>query len=59
MSLQMLTKSTPEMSASFTDADMGTSATGYAGHKVFRHAGEMIADGEGAFRALYLGKRID
>ena len=52
---QMLTNSTPEISPSFTDVDMGASAAGYTVHKIFRHAGEMIADGEGAFRALNLG----
>ena len=56
---QMLTKSTPETSPSFTDVNMGATAAGYAVHKIFRHAGEMIADGEGAFRASYLGERID
>ena len=52
---QMLTNSTPEISPSFTDVDMGASAAGYTVHKIFRHAGEMIADGEGAFRTLNLG----
>ena len=28
-------------------------------HKIFRSAGEMIADGEGAFRAPYIGERSD
>ena len=55
----MLTNSTPETSPSFTDVDMGASAAGYTVHKIFRHAGEMIADGEGAFRASYIGERID
>ena len=54
MFLRMLPKSTPEILPIFTVVDMGISAAGYAVHKVFRHAGEMIADGEGAFRALYL-----
>lgn len=27
--------------------------------RFFRRVGEMITDGEGAFRALYLGERID
>ena len=44
---QMLTNSTPETSPSFTDVDMGASAAGYTVHKIFGHAGEMIADGEG------------
>ena len=56
---QMLTNSTPETSPSFTDVDMGASAAGYTVHKIFRHAGEMIADGEGAFRASYIGERSD
>ena len=50
---QMLTNSTPETSPSFADVDKGTSAAGYTVHKIFRRAGEMIADGEGAFRASY------
>ena len=49
---QMLTNSTPETSPSFTDVDMRASAAGYTVHKIFRHAGEMIADGEGALRAV-------
>ena len=56
---QMLTNSTPETSPSFADVDMGASAAGYTVHEVFRRAGEMIADGEGAFRASYIGERID
>ena len=51
----MLTNSTPEISPSFTDVDMGASAAESTVHKIFRHAGEMIADGEGGFRALNLG----
>ena len=50
--LQMLTISTPETSPSFTNVDMGASAAGYTVHKIFRHAGEMIMDGEGAFKGL-------
>ena len=46
-------------SPSFTNVDMGAFATGYTVHKIFRHAGEMIADGEGAFRASYIGERRD
>ena len=38
---------------------MGASAAGYTVHKIFRHAGEMVVDGEGAFRASYIGERID
>ena len=58
--MQMLTtKSTPEISPSSTDVDMGASAARYAVHKIFRHADKMIADGEGAFRTSYLGDRID
>ena len=38
---------------------MGASAAGYTVHKIFRHAGEMIVDREGAFRASYVGERID
>ena len=45
---QMLTNSTPETSPSFADVDMGASAAGYTVHKIFRRAGEMIADGGGA-----------
>lgn len=56
---QMLTNSTPETSPSFTDVDMGASAAGYTVHKIFRHAGEMIADGKGTFRASCIGKRSD
>ena len=56
---QMLTNSTPETSPSFTDVDMGASTAGYTVHKIIRHAGEVIADGEGAFRASYIGERID
>ena len=36
---------------------MGASAAGEIVHKIFRSAGEMIADGEGAFRAPYIGER--
>ena len=54
---QMFTNSTPETSPSFTDVDMGASAAGYTVHKIFGHAGEMIADGEGAFRASYIVER--
>ena len=53
---QVLTSSTPETSPSFADVDMGTSAARYTVHKIFRRAGEMIADGEGAFRASYIGR---
>ena len=56
---QMLTNSSPETSPSFANVDMGASATGYTVHKIFRRAGEMIADGEGAFRASYIGERSD
>ena len=38
---------------------MGASATGYTVHKIFGHAGEMITDGEGAFRASYIVERSD
>ena len=38
---------------------VNASAAGYTVHKIFRHAGEMIADGEVAFRALYIGERSD
>ena len=51
---QMLTNSTPETSPSFTDVDMGASAARYTVHKIFGHAGEMIADGEGAFLRYYI-----
>ena len=56
---QMLTNSVPETSPGFADEDMGASAAGYTVHKIFRRAGEMIADGEGAFRASYIGERSD
>ena len=56
---QMLTNATPETSPSFADVEMGASAAGYTVHKIFRSAGEMIADGEGAFRAPYIGERSD
>ena len=56
---QMLPNSTPETSPSFTDVGMGVSAARYTVHKIFRHACEMIADGEGSFRASYIGERID
>ena len=56
---QILTNSTPETSPSFADVDMGASAAGYTEHKIFQRAGEMIADGEGAFRASYIGERSD
>ena len=57
--LQMLTNSTPETSPSFPDVDMGASAAGDTVHKIFRSTGKMIADGEGAFRPLYIGERSD
>ena len=56
---QMPTNSIPETSPVFADVDMGASAAGYTVHKIFRRAGEMIADGEGAFRASYIGERSD
>ena len=56
---QMLTNSTPETSPSFADVDMGASVAGDTVHKIFRSAGEMIADGEGAFRASYIAERSD
>ena len=56
---QILTKSTPETSPSFADLDTGASAAGDTVHKIFRRAGEMIADGQGAFRASYIGERRD
>ena len=56
---KMPINSTPETSPSFTDVDRGASAAGYTVHKIFRRAGEMIADGEGAFRASYIGERSD
>ena len=34
---------------SFADVEMGASAAGHTVHKIFRSAGELIADGEGAF----------
>ena len=56
---QMLTNTTPETSPSFTDVEMGASAEGDTVRKIFRSAGEMIADGEGAFRAPYIDERSD
>ena len=56
---QMLTNATPETSPSFADVDMGASAAGDRLHKIFRSADEMIADGEGPFRASYIGERSD
>lgn len=56
--LQMLTNATPETSPSFADVDMAASAAGDIVHKIFRSAGEMITDGEGAFRALYILTRL-
>ena len=53
---QMLTNSTPKPSPSFADVDMGAGDTV---HKIFRSTGELIADGEGAFRASYIGERND
>ena len=50
---------TPETSPGFADVEMGASAAGDTVHKIFRSAGEMIADGEGAFRAPYIGERSD
>ena len=57
--LQMLTNAAPETSPSFADVEMGASAAGETVRKIFRSAGEMIADGEDAFRALYIGERSD
>ena len=51
------TNSTPETSPSFADVDMGASAAGDTVHRIFRSAGEMISDGEGALRASYIGER--
>ena len=56
---QMLTNATPETSPSFADVEMGTPAAGETVHKIFRRTGEIIADGEGAFRAPYIGERSD
>ena len=52
---QMLTNPTPETSPSFTNVDIEASAAGYTVHKIFRHAGEMIADGGGAPRISVRG----
>lgn len=38
---------------------MVASWAGYAVHNIFRAAHQMFGDGEGAFRASYLGERID
>ena len=38
---------------------LGASAAGDTVFKIFRSAGEIIADGEGAFRASYIGERSD
>ena len=56
---QMLTNATPETSPSFANVDMGASAAGDTIHKIFRSAGEMITDGDGAFKAFYIGERSD
>ena len=56
---QVLTNSTSGTSPSFADVDMGTSAAGYTVHKIFRRAGAMNADGEGALKASYIGERND
>ena len=56
---QMLTNATPETSPTFDDVEMGASTTGETVHKILRSAGEMIADGEGAVRAPYIGERSD
>ena len=56
---QMFTNSTPETSPSFTNVDVGAFAVGYKVHKIFRHAGEMIADGDGAFSASYIDGKSD
>ena len=55
----MLTNATPETSPSFADVEMGASAAGETVHKIFRSAGKMIADGEGAVRTPYIGERSD
>ena len=55
----MLTNATPETLPSFADVDMGASAAGDTVYKIFGSAGEIIADGEGAFRASYNGERSD
>ena len=56
---QVLTNSTPETLPSFADVDMGAFAAGYSVHKIFLRAGEMIADGEFAFKATCIGERSD
>ena len=38
---------------------LGASAAGDTVYKIFRSAGEIIADGEGAFRASHIGERSD
>ena len=45
----MLTKWTRQTSPNFTDVDMEASTAGYAARKIFRHAGKIITDEEGAF----------
>ena len=56
---QMLTNSPHETSPSLADVNMGASAAGNTVHKIFRSAGEMIANGEGAFTASSIGERSD
>ena len=54
---RMLTNATPENSPSFADVRMGASAAGDTVHKIFRSAGELIADGESTSLAQYIGER--
>ena len=55
----MLTNSTPETLPSFADVNMEASEAGDTVNKIFRSAGEMIADGEHALRAWYIDDRSD
>ena len=48
-----------QFDSSFADVDMGTSAAGDTVHRIFRSAGEMISNREGAFRASYISERSD
>ena len=56
---QILTNATCETLLSFADVEMRATAAGDTVHTIFQSAGEMIADGEGALRAPYIGERSD
>ena len=52
---QVFAKTTPEASSGFTNVKKRASMAGYAVHKIFGLAGEMVTDSKGAFRASFLG----